>query len=90
MASAKQVWKFELSLAGSRIEMPVGARVLTVQTQLGRPCLWALVDPERAKEERLFVVYGTGHPIAAPDTLAYVGTFQDLGGRLIWHVFEQF
>ena len=39
-------------------------------------------------ELRTFLVKGTGHPL--PDRgLRYVGTVQEAGGRLVWHVFEQ-
>lgn len=89
----KTVWKYTLpwpppsDLVGFR--MPKGARPLTIQTQAGRPCVWALVDDERPLEPRWFRIAGTGHPIE--DEIAedgYIGTFQVIGGGLIFHVFE--
>lgn len=85
------IWKFQLVGDRCPITLPQGAVVLTVQTQHGSPFIWALVDPMATEsEERLFITYGTGHPV--PDEMSvscYVGTFQQLRGSLIWHVFEK-
>ncbi len=85
------IWKFELVGDRCWISLPLGATVLTVQVQHGSPFVWALVDPEEtALEARLFITYGTGHPV--PDEMTgayYIGTFQQLQGSLIWHVFEK-
>jgi hypothetical protein len=84
---AKTIWKYDLEPDGSVIEMPQGAKPLSVQMQGDGPCLWALVDPEAAKESRRFHVAGTGHPL--PDNLGdHLGTFQMNGGALVFHVFE--
>jgi hypothetical protein len=83
------VWKFEVPVRDRfEIEMPVGARLLTVQTQNGRPHLWALVNPHAETETRVFWVMGTGHQAADLDGAEYVGTFQMLGGQYVWHLFE--
>lgn len=75
------------------IEMPVRARVLTVQTQGSDAFLWAIVNDAHLKEKRAFVSIGTGHMI--PDDAAvhvhpdnYVGTFQFPETRLVFHLFE--
>ncbi len=82
------IWKFPLEVAdGQMIEMPAHAKILHVQMQDGKPCLWAYCDPEQPKQPRLIRTIGTGHPI--PDeSLTYIGTYQTDGGRLVWHVFE--
>jgi hypothetical protein len=90
------VWKYVIDLAAVKagevsFDMPVGAELLTVQTQaayaaLGHGALWALVDPTAPKETRRFRVVPTG---GSPEELTaerYVGTFQL--GRTVWHVFE--
>ncbi len=42
----KNIFKYTLHLNDSiKIKMPVGAEILTVQLQYGKPQLWALVDP---------------------------------------------
>ena len=85
----KSIWKFPLQVMDSQeIEMPSHAQVLTVQVQGEQPCLWAIVTPYAPKVTRTVRIYGTGHP--APDDLSradYVGTFQLMGGGLIFHVF---
>jgi hypothetical protein len=72
------------------LELPFGARPLSVQVQNGGPQLWVLIDPgERRTEERRFRLAGTGHPIEeSSDFLEYISTFQLSGGALVFHVFE--
>ena len=42
----KTIWKFQFENKGMfGLDMPKGAEILTVQTQEGIPCIWALVDP---------------------------------------------
>lgn len=74
-----------------KIQMPVGAQILDVQTQHGEPVMWALVDPEAPKEERSFQVYGTGWDIEKAkegEQRKYIGTYQMQGGALVFHLFE--
>lgn len=70
-------------------EMPIGAKVLTVQTQFNCICIWALVDKsETVKETRNFEVVGTGWDFENADKSVYIGTVQAASGNLIWHIFE--
>lgn len=94
----RTIWKFPFRIDDEvAIEMPRDARVLTVQVQDGKPCLWALVDPKAPKGPRLFRLFGTGHPVTEELLGAFVGTFQinsslpyELGGvgSLVFHLFE--
>lgn len=86
----KTIWKFQLQVIDrQRILMPEGAQILCVQTQSDVPNLWALVDPESLKTQRIFMIYGTGHPVRhSPLGETYIGTFQMHGGSLVFHVFE--
>ena len=71
------------------VEMPYGAKILTMQLQCGEPCVWALVDPEEERiQKRAFRIFGTGWDIPESPAMEYVGTYQELGGALVWHVFE--
>lgn len=70
------------------IEMPAGAEVLTVQVQNEVPCIWALVGPDAPPTMRGFRMYGTGHEIDH-ENMPYVGTFQLVGGSLVFHLFEE-
>jgi hypothetical protein len=71
------------------LDMPRGARILSVQAQRETPCIWALVDAnEVALERRRFRIFGTGHPVDSYIG-AFLGTFQLAHGDLVFHVFEQ-
>ena len=82
------IYKYPLQLTDEQeIHMPKGAKILTIQTQKGYPCLWVQVDDKQPQTPRTIITRGTGHPI--PDsTLLYLGTYQLDGGALIFHVFE--
>lgn len=92
----KTIWKFPLKIRGEQdIQVPSGAQMLCVQGQESQEaesqvaCIWALVDPEAKLVWMKVRTYGTGQPI--PDevlaTSSYLGTYQMLGGSLVWHVF---
>lgn len=89
----KRIWKFPLKITDfQEIRMPLGARILCVQTQFSEPMIWAEVDvDEKAHaletERRGIFVIGTGNPMPVAAT-KYIGTFQTFGGNLIWHVYE--
>jgi len=94
------IWKYPIDALGVQtIEMPYGARILSVQTQpevnehgsFDRPTLWAVVGEDMPKAKRTIHTYGTGHPIPTLDEadLSYIGTYQLSGGRLVFHVFEE-
>lgn len=84
------IWKFPLAVADrQRIQMPKGAKVLTVQRQGDQACLWAIVNEQAETETRVFDVYGTGNPmpdLTDSETRTYIGTFQV--AFFVWHVFE--
>ena len=85
----RAIWKYEVRTDCFEHEMPMGAKILTVQLQQGKAQLWALVDPMAAKVTRRFATVGTGH--SHEDTIddaAYVGTFQMHGGTLVIHLFD--
>lgn len=72
------------------VELPQGARILTVQLQHSYCCLWAEVDPDKPLELRRLRVFGTGHELPEPpECLRYLGTIQVDGGNGIFHIFEE-
>ena len=82
------IWRFPFEIDDSvLIEMPEGATVLKVECQNGVPCIWALVKPDAPKQQRLFLVYGTGHHVDGVGAQHHVATFQQ--GPFVWHMFEQ-
>lgn len=91
------IWKYDLFGATltphtdhATMAMPVGAVILTVQVQHGRPVLWAIVDREAPFEARHFLIVGTGRNMPGWDErpFEYVGTFQMHDGDFVGHVFE--
>lgn len=87
----RAVWKFQLDvLDQQKVEMPKDASIIHLEAQGQKPCLWALVDPEQEKEERLFHMFGTGHVLDDDiEGLDYIGTFQILNGSFVGHIFEK-
>ena len=82
------IWKFDITTE-ERLQLPVGASLLSVAEQHGRLVLWALVTPTNALETRRVSVYGTGHPM--PDNPGlFIGSAVMMQGELVLHVFEPF
>ena len=82
------VWKFPLEIADwQKIVMPAGAEILFVGVQREQLCLWAKVNPEAPKGERLFRIVGTGHEFNE-NNLMYLGSVFLNNGRLVFHIFE--
>lgn len=80
-------YSFEVNYRND-IKMPRGARPLCVQTQYGKPCIWALVDPNEELVIRPVFTFGTGHPVDIDTEYnPYLGTFQLAEGQLVFHVF---
>ena len=87
----EQIWKFPISPQRTKVQMPQGAQILTIQTQGEIPCIWALVNPESEMEIRYFEIFGTGHdvPVERGIERKYINTFQLEGGKLVFHLFER-
>lgn len=87
----KTIYKYEIYTGSQTIEMPKDAEILCVQRQLDSACVWAIVETSEDTEFKKIDVFRTGHPIS--DEIGfhreYIGTYQEAGGGLIWHVFER-
>ena len=88
----KRIFKYELIVANhSKLCLPVGAKILSVQSQRDRVCLWAVVD-ECQKDLCLLDIfmYATGQNVSDKDLAdkRFVGTVQL--GELVYHVFLQY
>jgi hypothetical protein len=82
-----RIYKYQLRITDEQvIDLPRSAQLLTVQEQAGTVCLWAWVCPSEPIQSRKIRIVGTGHPIEG--NLKYITTFQQFGGSLVWHVFE--
>ena len=86
---SRVIWKFGFDIRSDVvIEMPLGAKVISVQVQHGIPYIWAIVDPTAKVVGRNFKIYGTGHTMKDNlDLFEYIGTFQMAGGDYIWHMY---
>lgn len=85
-----RIWKYELpSVPGSIwIEMPFGAKILTVQTQYNKPYLWVAVFPTVVpRKNRHFLLLETGNDKIPIDS-KYIGTVQLDEGSYVLHVYE--
>lgn len=87
-----RIWKWTLATTDRQaLQMPKGAKILSVQTQgmSGENAqLWALCDERAPKETRQFAIHGTDNPMPDIDPTTYIGTYQLMDGKLVFHVFE--
>lgn len=84
----KAIWKIPIPIEDVfTLDMPVGAEILSAQTQDNSIQLWAMVDPAASGEPRTFRLAGTGHPLG-DHHLEFIGTVQLHGGRIVFHLFE--
>jgi len=85
-----QIWKYPLNGMVCDIQMPMEAKVLTVQMQNRQPTIWVQVNPQNELETRHFTLVGTGQEFDDTD-MKYIGTFQEVleGYPLVWHLFEK-
>jgi hypothetical protein len=82
----KTIWKWDLERE-VKLEMPDESKILCIQTQGGRPMIWAMVDTEKPRVHRTFRIYGTGFSL--PDNPGdYIGTFLVENDAFVFHVFE--
>lgn len=81
------IWKYELNITDLQsISIPAEPQFLSVQFQRDNLCLWVMVDPKKQKEIFDIEIIGTGNPAPYHDRV-YIGTAQQFGGMLVWHVF---
>lgn len=89
----KAIWKYQLFngslMQGLRcqIDLPLRATVVRIAMQEEVPCVWVLADTELPTELRRFGVFATGEPLEEVQGY-YLGAYEELGGKLIWHLFE--
>ena len=88
----KRIWKYKLNPVDIQtVKMPAGSVILSCQVQDDVPCLWAKVEPELKKIERVIEIIGTGTPISESLNIerVFIDTVQLHGGSLVFHVFER-
>ena len=84
----KKVYKYPLRIDDyQKVVLPVGAQLLCVKFQNGKPCLWALVDPDEMNMEEIQIrCAGTGHSISGQ--VEYIDTVLTYGESLVFHFFK--
>ena len=70
------------------LQMPINAKILCAQIQYGKICIWYKCQSNEIMESRFFWLIGTGLEIEK-DNLVFIGTIQQPGEGLVWHVFER-
>ncbi len=90
--SMKSIRKYQLQpRMKQKIEMPEGAQILTVQTQVTSVCLWAMVNTKAPKEKRTIHIVSTDKNVdhIHDKGMTYIGTAQIELGNIVCHVFEE-
>lgn len=83
----RTIYKNPIEITGFQtLEVPQDRRILTVQMQNGKPCIWMEVETDTPHTELKVYVFGTGQPML-PIDLHYIGTIQVLEGRGVYHVY---
>lgn len=72
----------------AELRLPKGASPLSLHMQFGYPTVWWMVDPEAEVVKHSVVVVPTGARFD-PRVGSYVGSWQEHGGILVWHLFYQ-
>ena len=82
------IWKYVIKCKDAQsVELPKGAKILTLQMQYGLVCIWAEVDPDATLEDVVLLTVGTSHSLPLSRG-KYIGTYQLEQGALVFHVYE--
>lgn len=85
------IWKFRIAPCGTgqyggfRVQVPYGARLLSVGVQQDNICLWAAVDPGAPPVPHDIYLVGTGYPTKVPRGAQFLGRVDESG--FVWHCF---
>ncbi len=83
-----KIFKYELPEVNNKINLPKGSRVMTIQPQNGKICMWVMVNLSEDVVERRFDVFETGDGliIGEPLNREYIATVQI--SNVVYHIFE--
>lgn len=86
---AYAIYKYELLTQGEQlVQMPRGARLMSIQNQAGKTVCWAIVNPDEAKVARRFLGFTTGGELPNGDPGKYIATVMYNGGSFVLHWFD--
>lgn len=81
-----QIFKYPLSLESTQvIQLPIGAKILTVKEQDGVPTVWAIVDQTETLVDVQVKIVATGEQFEL-EPWRYMNTLVMANG-LVWHIF---
>lgn len=84
------IYKYPFKIEDNfKIAMPKNAKILAVAIKDEIPCIWAMVETYNDLALKEFWLRGTGHNCEEIRNLSYVGSFQILGGSLVFHLFTK-
>lgn len=83
------IYKYLVQPGLTWLRLPAGAEFLTVQVQHNEPQMWFQLDPEeKLADKRCFQAVATGEVFESKPTDKYLGTFQLMGGAIVFHLYE--
>ena len=83
----RKIYKYELKLDCTFLQLPREARVLSAGNQRGNLCIWVEMT-EHGSITRKFLTIGTGHEMpAGENVLTFIDTV--IIEPFVWHVFEE-
>ena len=83
------IWNYELEFKYEQTHyLPLGYKILSVQQQRGKICVWVQIDPDRDTQEVTFFIRCTGDEIKNSKSIVYLNTVQ-MDDGLVWHVFKE-
>lgn len=85
-----KIYEYPLDITDLQVvQMPAGAKILSVASQNGTLCLWAMVVPHARLTDRRIEIIGTGYPIPEGTGIYrnFIGTVPII--PFVWHVFER-
>ena len=84
-----KIFKYKIEVGGNEIRMPRYAKIISAGLDNNDDmCIWAVVNEEREKEERIILVVGTGWSIENCREVGFIGTIRK--DPYMWHVLEVF
>lgn len=90
------IWKMPIAIKDRfTLQLPLSAKILTVQSQNGIPCIWIsfpnVKDKEIQTEPKNFAILPTGTNLVSwgeYQQLKYIGTFMSVNDTFVGHLYE--
>lgn len=83
------VYKYPIKLGPNMLELPKGAKILSAGIDCNDTyCIWAMVNPNNRKEQRVIHLIGTGWDLPNPHFI-FINTFIEYEKGFVWHCFEE-